>query len=339
MTWNRIATVLTVVALIGLAIYFWPKKEQFSVLVAQILPRSPSPTQERVEMTKEGLPAPVAPSMAEQSREPDAEASLLELFMTSIEFYGKVVDENGNPVAGATAKMSVADKPITDGAKYTATSDGSGLFSLTGLRGGAVSVTVTKEGYYSTAQSRGMVRFGKFRSDSDPPTPTAGSPTVFMLRKMGETAPLVHTTERPIKVPKDGSPVQVDLATGQTTRQGSLTVKCWTNDQAKNADGQYEWKCVLTVQGGGLIERTDPFTFEAPADGYSPSVELGPSAGKWSSRAERQYFVRLPDDRYARIHLRVRTGGEHFLVLESFLNPKPGSRNLEYDPNQSAPAP
>ena len=27
------------------------------------------------------------------------------------------------------------------------------------------------------------------------------------------------------------------------------------------------------------------------------------------------------------------------LVVDAFFNPKPGSRNLEYDPNQSAAAP
>jgi hypothetical protein len=338
MTRNRTAIALSILVLIGLGIFFWQKTKLDRVSAPVTTQSSPPPeSQGKIEMTKEGLPAPAAPGMVPQDYKPYGEASLLELFMTPIEFYGKVVDENGNPIAGATAKMSVSDEPITDGAKYTKTTDGGGLFSLTGLTGAAVSVNVTMQGYYSTEQSRGMIRFGKFRSNSDPQIPTATSPTVFVLRKVGETVPLVRVTERPIKVPKDGSPVQVDLATGQTTQQGDLTVQCWTNDQAKNADGQYEWKCLLTAPGGGLIERTDPMAFEAPSEGYKPSVELGPSAEKWSSRAEREYFVRLSDNRYARISFRMRTGGEHFFVIESFLNPTPGNRNLEFDPAKAVP--
>jgi hypothetical protein len=140
-------------------------------------------------------------------------------------------------------------------------------------------------------------------------------------------------------VPKDGSPVQVDLATGQTTQQGDLTVQCWTNDQARDADGHYDWKCLLTVPGGGLIERTDPMAFEAPPEGYNPSLELSLSAGKWSSRAEREYFARLSGNRYARISFRIRTGGEHFFVIESYLNPEPGNRNLEFDPAKAVKSP
>ena len=88
-----------------------------------------------------------------------------------------------------------------------------------------------------------------------------------------------------------------------------------------------------------MIERKDRFAFQAPVEGYKPWVELGPSSDRWSARAEQQYFVRLPDNCYARIDFKIRTAGEHYVVLESHLNPIPGDRNLEFDPSKAAEAP
>lgn len=339
---KRIIIALAVLALIGLAIYFWPKIKSVRVPAPPVTQSTPPPEpQEKIELTKDGVPAPVAPGLAQQASKPDAEASLLELFMTPIELYGKVVDEKGNPVAGATAKMSVADQPITDGAKYTKNTDGNGLFSLTGLHGGAVSVNVTKKGYYSTAQSRGMIRFGKFRSNSDPQIPTAGSPTVFVLRKMGETVPLVKI-ENFVKVPRNGTPTEIRLETGRPAArgQGDLKVEAWTNDQTKDAQGHYDWKCRISVPGGGLIERKDKFAFEAPSDGYQPfdEIVMPQTAERWNPQASRQYFVKLSDNYYARIEFEMVAGGDHFFSITSYLNPTAGSRNLEYDPTQPVAA-
>jgi len=302
---HRIAIALGVLALIGLAIYFWSETKLVPLPAAPVTQSIPPPEPQKInELTKDGLPAPVAPGLAQQSRKPDAEASLLELFMTPIEFYGKVVDEKGNSVAGATANMSVADKPITDGAKYTKTTDGNGLFSLTGLQGGAVSVNVTKEGYYSTVQSRGMIRFGKFRSNSDPQIPTASNPTVFVLRKMGEPVPLVKI-ENFVKVLRNGTPTEISLETGRPAAggQGDLKVEAWTDDQIKDAQGHYNWKCRISVPGGGLIERKNDFDFEAPAYGYKPfdEIVMSQTAQRWNPKASRQYFVKLSDNHYARI--------------------------------------
>jgi hypothetical protein len=333
---------LAVLVLIGLVIYFWPKTAPVPVSVPPVAQSNPpSEPQEKIELTKDGLPAPVAPGLAQQATKPDAEASLLELFMTPIALYGKVVDEKGNPVAGATAKMSVADKPITDGAKYSKITDDKGLFSLTGLHGGAVSVNVTKEGYYTTEQSRGMIRFGKFRSNSDPQIPTAGSPTVFVLRKMGEITPLVKI-ENFVKVPRNGNPTEISLETGRQVAagQGDLKVEAWTNDQTKDAQGHYEWKCRISVPGGGLFERKDSYAFEAPADGYQPfdEIVMSHNAERWNPQASRQYFVKLSDNHYACIEFEMVAGGDHFFSITSYLNPTAGARNLEYDPNQPVAA-
>jgi DDE superfamily endonuclease len=47
---------------------------------------------------------------------------------TPIEFYGKVLDEHGNPVVGATADISWTDMSLNGSSNTQVTSDGAGLF-------------------------------------------------------------------------------------------------------------------------------------------------------------------------------------------------------------------
>jgi len=79
-------------------------------------------------------------------------------------------------------------------------------------------------------------------------------------------------------------------------------------------------------------------------DGYQSSIEVNMPADikEWASDVAKSYFAELPDGTYARfsINLYVGRGKErNFVVLESYVNPVPGDRNLEYDPDNKAPSP
>jgi hypothetical protein len=272
--------------------------------------------------------APVVntPDIAQQQR-------FLALFDTPISFFGRVVDETGSPVSQAVAAMSAANVPYGNGSKHEKLSDDSGLFEIVGIRGAELYVEVKKDGYYQTENSRRNFRYAGPPSNVVVALPTKETPATFVLKQRGTPASLIHISERPIKTPKNGTPVQVSLRNGRTvpSGEGDLQVEVWTEDAQRDANGQSPWRCRITVPGGGLIERTDPGGFEAPADGYKPFDELKPAVEKWSSRIEKQYFLALHDGCFARIEFRLRTDGEHYFVVASFLNPQPGSRNLEYD--------
>jgi hypothetical protein len=252
---------------------------------------------------------------------------------------GKVVDERGNVVSDATVNLSASDNPnpMGEGSKYQRSTDADGLFSITGIHGIALNVEVSKEGYYQTAESRGTTSY-VVKNNTDRPISTFENPAIFLLRKKGEAAELVHVPERPVRVPKDGSPVEIALETGQvvTAGHGDLRIECWTKDQEIDAQGNYSWHCRVSVPGGGLMKREGEYDFEAPTEGYQSQDDISPPDERWSPKAERQYFVKTADDHYARVNLRVRTGGEHFVVLEAYYNPKIDSRNLEYDPSKQA---
>jgi hypothetical protein len=86
--------------------------------------------------------------------------------------------------------------------------------------------------------------------------------------------------------------------------------------------------------GGTLVERKGEFDFEAPLDGYIQfdEIVMPRTAERWHPDGAREYFITLADGRYARIQFKIIAGGDHFFLLESYLNPTAGSRNLEWDP-------
>jgi len=268
--------------------------------------------------------------------------------MTPISFWGKVVDERGNPVATAEVKFGANDNPnpMGKGSDHRTTTDANGSFSITGIRGVTLYVEVSKEGYYRAREVEGKrgsfdsFRYAGPRATDEPAPPSSESPAIFVLRKKGDAAELIRVTERPVKVPKNGAPVEIALESGQAVPagQGDLRIECWTEDQKKDAQGNYPWRCRVSVPGGGLVKREGEYDFEAPADGYQPHDDIAPPEERWSAKAERQYFVKMADGHFARVNVRMRTGGEHFAVIESYFNPKPGSRNLEYDPRKQAAA-
>ena len=295
----------------------------------------------------QGRLLPVAPSAApDATRQQKDEAAEIEVyrkaFAASISFYGKVVDEKGNPVQGATAELDAADKVLGNSSRYRRVTDAEGLFSITGIRGARLAVFISKSGYYPTTESRRGFAYGGVKSDDDGAVPTRGVPAIFVLRKMGDTVPLVHLATKSVRIVEDGTPTEVDLVTGAQNHGGNATVRVevWSDNPTYGAQGPYGWKARVSVPGGGLIERTGEFDFEAPADGYAPTFEtsMAQNAERWRNGFERQFFARLSDGRFARFTINLKTGGL-FFTLETFINPTPGNRNLEYDPQKTKAAP
>ena len=290
---------------------------------------------------------PVDPNATRESRETDPRSlrKVTDAYLAPILFYGKVVDERGQPIADASVRFEAVDKPFSDASAYTQTSDAAGTFSLEGAHGSSVSLWVSKAGYYSTAESKGRFVYGGIRGGDDPENPTTNKPAVFVLTKMGATEPLVHVPLKTIRVPKNGQPIDISLVKGTTAPkgQGDLVVECWTSNEGldPNLNQHYAWRSRISIPGGGLHERRGEFEFEAPVEGYTPQfeVEMPAVAEHWRERFEKQFFAKLRDGRFARLKIELTTGGDHFIVLESFLNPIPSHRNLEFDSSKATATP
>ena len=261
-------------------------------------------------------------------------------FNAPIAFYGRVIDQYGNPVSDADVGYTAADKFNASGSNYSGKSDEKGFFEISGIKGAGLLVGVGKRGYYPVeGKSSASFAYGVGRDSYRQPAPTKAKPAIFFLHKMGETEPLVHVSARQYKVGRNGQPMEIVLDTGKqvSVNQGDIRFERWTNDQAKNARGHFDWRFRITVPVGGIIERRDQFAFEAPQEGYQDVVEIDMPAllgDRWSYTVNRSYFVKSRKGTYARVNVSIYGGHNNSLVLESFVNPNHNSRNLEFDPTK-----
>jgi hypothetical protein len=261
-------------------------------------------------------------------------AKITTVLATPIEFYGKVVDQNGDPVSEAKVDYGTIDRFDANGSNYRGRSHEDGNFSISGIKGAVLTVGVQKEGYYNIhGKSDAAFAYGVGPDATRKEPPTKDNPAVFVLQKKGLAEPLIRAGGGQIDIPRTGEPLSIDLATGKPGR-GDLQIEAWIGDSSQP---RFDWRYRLSIPGGGLHERKGQFDFEAPSDGYESFVEINmpANAGRWSSDVPKQYFAKLPNGTYARFSTEFYAGDRNFIVFESYLNPRPGSRNLEFDPQKT----
>jgi hypothetical protein len=247
---------------------------------------------------------------------------------TPIEFYGEVVDENTNYVPNADVHFIWTDLSATGNSETQTTSDANGLFSLRNTTGKNLIVTVSKQGYYAYQPSGAAFNYAGANQNF---VPDSLNPVVFYLRKKGMGESLIEIKHN-YKIPRDGTPVGIDLTTGNFTTGGSgnFVVQCWTDDQGKPSGLKYDWHCVVTIPGGGLVLSDEAFPFLAPDTGYVSTNQIAMPADQpgWKSDVDVKLYYRLSDGRYGRMKFSMIAGGDHFCMIDSYFNPS-GSPNLE----------
>jgi hypothetical protein len=277
-------------------------------------------------------PIPSVAGVTLTAQDQEKMQKMMAVFGAPIIFFGKVADQTGKPVTGANVLYSAADQYFGGSTKYTGVSDTDGLFSLRDAKGAGLYVEVSKDGY-ERIPNRSYRSFGYGMPSGDAP-PSRDNPALFILRKKGVAEGLLKI-DRDIVIPKDGTPVEVSLATGRAVEHGDFRIECWADNASfdPNLNQRYSWRCRLSVPGGGMLQRVDQFNFEAPENGYAASaqIDMPQNAANWSKNFAQEYFVRLSGNRYARMEFRITSGRNQFATIRSYLNPS-GSRNLEFDP-------
>lgn len=298
------------------------------VVQQKVESKKPTPKEEEYSFQK----------VAQIANAGDREGAWRKGYSAPIDFWGRVVDEATNGIAGATIVFSVDDNPdpYASCKEFNGVSDNEGYFSIEGKKGAALAVDVGKKGWRVIKKPQGFLAFWA-RGSPGYNLPSKENPVLIVMRKKGEAAELVRINDKSFKVGKDGAPVDVDLKTGKVAAsgQGDFRVECWTDDQNKDEKKHYDWRCRVSVPGGGLApwKGEEGFEFEAPTEGYKESDEINMSktAKRWLDQAERKYFVKTVEGKYARIAFHMYAFGGHSFVVKGYYNPS-GSRNLEYDP-------
>jgi hypothetical protein len=258
-----------------------------------------------------------------------------------IEFYGRVIDQNGEAVPQATIHVSVVDRRDKPGSQYVRIADEKGHFTANGIGGYSFGVSVEKPGYYPVETSETQVgssdSFDNNPDDLHRYKPDKNNPVVFRLHKQGTVAPLIKLRERSFQLRTDGLPVELPLEDADHKIERRLIIRLWVPDPKRNARGTFDWKAEILAQNGRLRQRADEFDFVAPLDGYDEKMitEMPATLSRpqWKDDLKELLFVRFEDEMFARIDLRIIAGGDHFCLVKGFINPTPGSRNLETPPN------
>ncbi len=275
---------------------------------------------------------PVGNQLPERAQPPaEAKRAFLSIFNARLSLYGKVVDQDGQPVAGADVKIGVADKPWDTGSSYQRTTGPDGLFEITGVKGADIFARVEKEGYYAGNESRRLFQSGEM--------PTKDAPAIWKLYRKGAMEQLNHHDHTWTDLPMDGTPVGYDFKTKKfvSAGQGQLRAEVKVEGSMQQ---RFSWWYRISVPSGGLVRRAHEFDFVAPESGYVEVLEgrINATDFRWSAAFNGDYFIRLPNGTFGRVEFSVSSGRDSFSfrIDHAAINPS-GGRNLEYDPKSVPP--
>lgn len=246
-------------------------------------------------------------------------------YKAPISFYGRVVDDAGNPISGVSIDLSWTDANEATGASSrTVISDGNGLFSIEGVHGNGLSVmSLTKQGYKeSLAQNTFTFHYGYF-SDPYYHSPDAMNPVVFVMRKNRQGEALIVRSRQEAQLESGGQSKSFPIGAGDVF----VSVERLP-DETPNA--RY-WNARVTVPNGGLQLTTEEFPYEAPEEGYANEFIITNGLSVQGNQGG-MFYVKTPKG-YGRVMVYY-IPNMPWVYAESWFNPNPASRNLEPSPNK-----
>ncbi len=265
-----------------------------------------------------------------------------------IVFYGKVADQHGHPVAGVKVEASVkAPRYFMDEnwEKYFTTTNGDGRFQFSSLHGQDMGIFLEKKGYEFKSNNK-RFSYSALTPAAERHRPDSSEPVVFKMWKQYGAEPLIKG-DKFFGIKGDGTPFTIDLLNGRKTEgkgnEGDLIVTI--NQPQHIANGEkFNWSFTIEAISGGLIDAADTqYANEAPAKGYESQIsqEVKTAGREWSEVVRKMLFVKSRSgNQFARVIAEIHANYQDAAVfsIHYLVNPKPGSRNLEYDPAKQASA-
>lgn len=344
---NRRWLILILLLLFLSVAFFWWRSRQPKTTESPTLPPAatvpPAPTP---ATSGQAAPTP-ATTVAIPSKREQMSNLLGGLNHKAIEFYGKVVDQAGTPLPDAAVYASVLyNTGLTSGmAKSETKSDREGLFSITGMTGRTLGLSLEKDGYEYDGE-KGPFHFTELVGEKDRYTPDRKNPVILTMWKLQGAEPILHFERRGFSVSPSGNAVRIDLKTGKRVEVGGdIVITLWHAEaEAGQQLQRYPWKAEITVPGGGLIGSTSRRMYLAPETNYESAIVLGQTGQEpeYQKGMVKNYYLKTASGHYARIKVDASTDPspkyESYVGLTWWLNPKSGSRNLEYDSAKLEPA-
>jgi len=240
---------------------------------------------------------------------PEALRHAMESANVSIAFYGKVIDQDGNPLGNAKIQGEALHvkviTPIPGGSqdeiiRIAEQTDASGRFEIHGMSGRSVIIeSVQKDGYEAEPwQHTRSAMEGSF-----------GDPIVFKMWGTNIHEQLI-TGDKSFEILPDGKPHVIDLTTGTMTDNDSGDLKIWIQYTNQITRGQlYDWSAGIEVINGGLLEEPrGTVMYSAPTDVYMPSFRLEQQikGGQSGEIGDRSFYLKLKNGReYGRMNINL----------------------------------
>ncbi len=250
-----------------------------------------------------------------------------------IEFYGKVVDENGNSVSGAVVSgyvvssfdyLGLPSAGRTKREKFLSGRDGT--FSVSGREGSAlVFDSISKEGYKMTELDNKLsfsFGAGPSKHKADPTKPISYlllSSSAEKIRPVYSRTPL-SWNEAATEIPVKGSDSMLQILAKRT-------------GFVKDGDRNFDWSVEISMKGGGILKSDGDSLQMAPTEGYSENITFS-SSSEGTSRAiarNKAVVFRTASGKFGRAFVTIyadRKEGDIALTVETFFNTG-GGRNLE----------
>lgn len=280
-------------------------------------------------------PARVVPEPEASVTPEEKSRGVVESKNVSVEFWGKVVDQNDAPLAGVKIESQIRHWDFISGSgaaqtkiNAATTTDADGQFHIGGSSGDDLTLKIAKEGY--ELEPKAKLGFGYGLAEQF--TARTDAPMIFKMWPTNIHESLV-TGEKRFHIVPDGRAYVIDLAKGTIAETGQGDLRLWIKRPEQVALGQrYEWSCEIdAINGGGFLEETNfnSSMYSAPERGYLPvfSHQENVRSGWSDSTGMKRFYLKLDNGRQF---------GRMTVELFAYYNDKaPGLMEIHYAINPS----
>jgi len=270
-----------------------------------------------------------------------------------VDFYAKVVDQNGDPVPntnvhvfyygreGSMIKIMMTKKNSFK-EELNITTDENGAFRLSGFSATTTKITVSADGYLGVPGSEMQLAWGV--NDANPRTELGqneGDPAIFKLWSKQEKDQRLIKFNLGMKIKKYiGRPLSVDLISKQSVDKGVPSDLQITFNCPKKFDKEpFDWGVSLEAVNGFIMETNDNVSFLAAELNSQSKVELESKADatEWQREVKKNYYFSSRNGKvfgFIKLSAHLSAPDAGIVNLDYVLNPY-GSQNLEADPNNN----
>ena len=266
----------------------------------------------------------------------------------SMDLFGKVTDQNGDPVAGADVWLQYAqftagamlggDPSAAHDLRTTTGTDGGFSIHMQGTH--LQLMGITKAGYEFKNYPQSVIQWYFDGSTPLPPTCDAAHPLVFVMWKSnGKPEPLwsINVTRKMeygktysfFLYPSPWSTSGRDILEGRDPEADLWITQMRGPDKTTQNPGQiiYDWSFEVETPHGGLVHIDTAFPYLAPEAGYQSklSYAVNTVGYAWGKVPDTRFYVKSRDGNligYVIVEL-----GE-YVGIKGLVNPS-GSRNLQ----------